>query len=87
MKTKILVRAPALSQSGYGEQARFALRALKTREDIFDIYLVNINWGNTSWIFHDDEERRWLDHISHKTLEHQRQKGKIRYFFTNYYSK
>ena len=37
MKKKVLLRGPVLSQSGYGEQARFAMRALKTREDIFDI--------------------------------------------------
>ena len=34
MKKKIFVRGPVLSQSGYGEQARFALRALKSREDL-----------------------------------------------------
>ena len=38
MKKKILVKGPVLSQSGYGEQAGFALRALKCREDLFDIY-------------------------------------------------
>ena len=42
MKKKILVRGPALSQTGYGEQCRFALRSLKSREDLFDIYLLNI---------------------------------------------
>ena len=41
MKQKIVVRGPVLSQSGYGEQARFAIRALRTREDIFDIYMWN----------------------------------------------
>ena len=41
MKQKVLVRGPALSQSGYGEHARFVLRALKTREDVFDIFLEN----------------------------------------------
>ena len=34
MKKKIFVRGPVLSQSGYGEQARFALRSLKSREDL-----------------------------------------------------
>ena len=37
MKKKIFVKAPVLSQSGYGEQSRFALRALRSREDLFDI--------------------------------------------------
>ena len=42
MKKKILVKGPVLSQSGYGEQARFALRALKSREDLFDDELSEI---------------------------------------------
>ena len=63
MKKKILVRGPALSQTGYGEQCRFALRALRSREDLFDIYLMNIPWGGTNWIFEDSEERRWLDEL------------------------
>jgi glycosyltransferase involved in cell wall biosynthesis len=61
MKKRILVRAPALSRSGYGEHARFILRALRSREDLFDIHLHNLNWGQTGWIFGDDEERRWMD--------------------------
>ena len=47
MKKKIFVRGPVLSQSGYGEQSRFALRALKSREDLFDIYIQPIAWGKT----------------------------------------
>mgnify|MGYP003626320017 CR=1 FL=1 len=67
MKTRLLVRGPALSQSGYGEQARFALRALRTKEENFDIYLQNIPWGNTGWICTDDEERAWIDQLIIKT--------------------
>mgnify|MGYP001346800657 CR=1 FL=1 len=37
MQKSILLKAPLLTRSGYGEQARFALRALKSREDLFDI--------------------------------------------------
>jgi glycosyltransferase involved in cell wall biosynthesis len=61
MKTKILVRGPVLSQSGYGEQSRFALRALRSREDIFDIYIIPVGWGATGWCSEDTEERRWID--------------------------
>ena len=50
MKKKILVRGPALSMSGYGEQTRFALRALRAYEDLFDIYLIPVGWGKTGWI-------------------------------------
>lgn len=61
MRKKIFVRAPVLSQSGYGEQSRFALRALRSREDLFDIYIQPIPWGQTGWIWEDNEFRRWLD--------------------------
>ena len=44
MKKKILIRGPVLSQSGYGEQARFALRALRTRENDYDIHIQPIRW-------------------------------------------
>ena len=61
MKKKIFVRAPFLSQSGYGEQSRFALRALRSREDLFDIYLSPIAWGKTGWVWENDEFRQWMD--------------------------
>jgi len=75
MKLKVLVRAPALSQSGYGEHARFVLRALKTREDLFDIFLENLNWGKTSWLWVDDEERTWIDSLFMKTMALKQAKG------------
>ena len=61
MKQKVLVKGPVLTQSGYGEQCRFAARALRTREDLFDIYIIPTAWGQTSWISLDNEERKWID--------------------------
>ena len=61
MKKKIFVRGPVLSQSGYGEQSRFALRALRSREDLFEIFIQPINWGQTGWLWKDDEFRNWMD--------------------------
>ena len=61
MKKKIFVRGPVLSQSGYGEQSRFALRALRSQENIFDIYVQPLPWGKTGWIWEDNEFRQWLD--------------------------
>jgi len=61
MKQKIVVRGPVLSQSGYGEQARFAIRALRSREDIFDIYIIPTAWGQTGWVSSDNDERAWTD--------------------------
>lgn len=61
MKKKIFVRAPVLSATGYGEQSRFALRALRSREDLFDIYVQPIPWGQSGWIWEDNDERDWID--------------------------
>ena len=67
MRKKIIVRGPALTRSGYGEQTRFALRSLRAHEDKFDIYLMPTGWGNTSWLAEDTEERRWIDYTIGKT--------------------
>jgi len=65
---KVIVRGPALSRSGYGEHARFLLRALRSSGE-FDIYLINTPWGSTSWRFEDDEERDWIDSLLLKTID------------------
>jgi hypothetical protein len=70
MRKKILVTGPALTTSGYGEQSRFALRALRSREDLFDIYLTPTTWGQCGWIHEDNEERKWLDSTIMKTVQY-----------------
>lgn len=75
MKKKIIVRGPALSRSGYGEQTRFALRSLKHHEDKFDIFLNTTAWGATSWITEDDEERQWMDNLLQKAISHAQSGG------------
>jgi len=67
MRIKIIVRGPALSRSGYGEQCRFALRSLRAHEDKYDIYLAMTQWGKTGWVADDSEERQWIDAIAEKT--------------------
>lgn len=73
MKKKILVEGPILSQSGYGEHARFVLRSLRQQEDVFDIFALPLNWGQTSWLFEDNEERRWFDLLINKTMHYLQQ--------------
>lgn len=77
MRKKILVRAPVLTRSGYGEHSRFVLRALRTREDLFDIYVLPINWGQTGWLSTNDEERRWLDERIKQTTSYGKGGGKF----------
>jgi len=67
MKKKVIVKGPALSASGYGEHARLVLRALRTREDLFDIYFANIDWGKLGWLSEESEERTWIDSLVIKT--------------------
>ena len=77
MKQKILIRGPVLSQSGYGEQARFAMRAIRSREDLFDIYILPVNWGQTGWVSLDNEERKWIDGKIKATHAHTQQNGQF----------
>ena len=68
MRKKVIVKGPVLSRSGYGEQARFAIRSLREYEERFDIYVIPTNWGQLSWTWEDNEERKWIDSIIEKTL-------------------
>jgi len=67
MLKKLLIRGPALSQSGYGEQCRFAINAIRAHEGRFEIFLENIGWGRTGWIGVDHEDRVFIDHLLGKT--------------------
>ena len=77
MRKKILFKGPLLTRSGYGEQSRFALRALRSREDLFDIYIQPLKWGMTSWLFEFDEEREWIDSTIEKTIAYTQQGGQF----------
>ena len=61
MTKKIILKAPILTRSGYGEQARFALRSLRSRPDDFEVFIQPLTWGATSCISENNEERRWID--------------------------
>ena len=74
-KKKILVKGPAMSLSGYGEQCRFALRALRAFPDVYDIYLINIPWGQTGFITDNTEERQWIDKTLKSTIEYAQSGG------------
>jgi glycosyltransferase involved in cell wall biosynthesis len=67
---KIIVIGPALSQTGYGEQTRFALRSLLSRPDLFDVYLQPTNWGSSGWLLPGDKDKEWIDQIVRKTFQY-----------------
>lgn len=77
MKKKVLLKGPLLTRSGYGEQARFALRSLRSREDLFDIFIQPLQWGKTSWSSEMDEERVWIDQTIEKTIAFIQQGGQF----------
>ena len=75
LKKKVLLKGPILTQSGYGHHTRTVLRALRTHEDLFDIYIHALSWGATGWLWEDTEERKWIDQTVQKTLEYARYGG------------
>lgn len=72
---KLLISSPILSASGYGEMARFALRALKQHEDRFDIYLNVLNWGVTGFLFEENEEFEYIKALRIKTDQYMQASG------------
>jgi len=70
MTKKILLKGPLLSRSGYGEQSRFALRSLRSRPELFDIYIINTPWGSTGQIAGASEEKRFINFCAMKTAQH-----------------
>lgn len=74
---KILVKGPCITQSGYGAQARYALRALRKYPEFFDIYLINTTWGKCGWQWEDNEERQWIDSLLQKTMIYNQQGGQF----------
>ena len=74
MRKKVILKGPLLTRSGYGEQARFALRSLRSREDIF---IQPLSWGQTSWSCDMDDERIWIDQTIEKTIGHIQQGGQF----------
>lgn len=79
MKT-IIVKGPALSRSGYGEQTRFALEALRSRPDVFDVHIINIPWGQTGHVATNTELIQWIFETMNKTQIHlQNNQGNVSY--------
>tara|TARA_B100001113_G_C21115236_1_gene625065 strand:+ start:1644 stop:2846 length:1203 start_codon:yes stop_codon:yes gene_type:complete len=71
---KVLLIAPVMSRSGYGEMGRFAMRSLINNTDI-DLYIHNINWGKSGWIWKDDNERKLIDSLLQKTVLYRQNGG------------
>jgi|TARA_R110000823_G_scaffold207896_1_gene338423 hypothetical protein len=77
MRKRILVKAPALSRSGYGVQSRFAIQALRSREDIFEIFIINISWGKTGHVIEETEEISFIKSTLLKTAQYVGSNGQF----------
>tara|TARA_Y100000592_G_scaffold100947_1_gene183974 strand:- start:6582 stop:7871 length:1290 start_codon:yes stop_codon:yes gene_type:complete len=67
---KVLLKGPVLSRSGYGEHARLVFRALQSRPDLYDIYIIPTVWGNTPWSFSSDKETNDILHCISKASQY-----------------
>ena len=70
MRKNVILKGPILTRSGYGEQARFALRSLRSRPDLYNVFIQPLSWGDTSWLTDVDEERTWIDQTIEKTISY-----------------
>ena len=77
MQKKILVSGPIQSASGYGKMCRFALAALRENEEHFDIYVNPTTWGQTGWLFEENEEYKWLQSLRAKTQQYIQSGGQF----------
>jgi len=64
---KTLIKAPLLTQSGYGVHSRLLFRAL-FKDPLFDVYAENINWGACSFLTEDTEEKHLIKHACQKHM-------------------
>tara|TARA_Y100001973_G_C5206516_1_gene341833 strand:- start:5036 stop:6286 length:1251 start_codon:yes stop_codon:yes gene_type:complete len=77
MRKKVLLKGPLLTRSGYGEQARFALRSLRSKPELYEVFIQPLQWGKTSWVTTSDEDRQWIDQTIEKTIGYIQQGGKF----------
>jgi len=66
---KVLIEAPILTQSGYGEHSRFVYRSLRERDDV-DIHILPLDWGSTSWCTEITAETKEIEELIKKTAVH-----------------
>lgn len=68
---RTLIAGPILTRSGYAVHTRNIFRALRSRPDLFDIYVIPLGWGQCGWDTDLDtqDERQFIDDCVRKTLE------------------
>jgi len=72
-KIRTLLKAPLLTQSGYGIHSRQIFRALFS-DPKFDIFVESLKWGNCSYLTEDTDERKAIRECIHKFRVAKKQK-------------
>lgn len=57
---KVLLEAPLLTRSGYGEHSRLVFRSLMRNKNL-KIFVDPLNWGSTGWISDYSQERSQIE--------------------------
>ena len=81
---RILLEAPILTQSGYGEHSRLIYRAIKDLQPVIHLAIRPLNWGRTSWsTLESTEERKsiekCIDRHNNYVNQAKRQRADFRY--------
>jgi glycosyltransferase involved in cell wall biosynthesis len=67
---KVVVRAPLLSISGYGQHSRQVFEAVKQIPNV-EIFTQIVQWGNTSWLINTESENGLVGEIMRKSSDLQ----------------
>ena len=67
---RIVVRAPLLSVSGYGQHSRQVFEAVKQIPDC-NVFTQIVQWGNTSWIIDSESENGLIGDIMKRSTDEQ----------------
>lgn len=72
-KLRTLLKAPLLTQSGYGVHSRQIFDALMA-DPLFDVAVESINWGHCSFITEQTEQRKQINEAVNKAMFYKQQK-------------
>ena len=67
---KVVLRGPALTQSGYGVHCRQVARWLLQRPDV-DLKVIAMPWGTTPWILNGDSHNGLIGEIMKRTVKEE----------------
>jgi glycosyltransferase involved in cell wall biosynthesis len=63
---KVLLRAPLLTNSGYGIHSRQVFQWLNGKQDV-DLHVECLNWGHTTWLLNHEKENGLYKKIMNKS--------------------